>query len=165
MAAQVIVIALVGCIVGTLLGLIEIMWFSTRFFFGPNDSPIVFLELRDGLIIVSLIAYGMFRVIAFHPMFLREYSTWLERTPWKPGLPLPLGPVHLNWPDLLVAGGMALLLEDPREIFGPGEVRTSGLTGLLLFVLSHLNGRQMDDGDESLACLLWKRKATYRSDD
>ncbi|MFT5094074.1 MAG: hypothetical protein ACKVII_16890 [Planctomycetales bacterium] len=124
-------------IAGTLLGLIEVMWFSILYFFGPNGSLDTLLEIRDGLIAVALIAYGAFRVVAFHPLFLRDYSTWLERTPWQPGLPLPLGPVHLIWPDLLVAGGLALLLEDPRELFDPDGARLSGLAGLLMFTLSH----------------------------
>jgi hypothetical protein len=124
-----------------LLCVVEAIWFSVwlsiRKIGAPADVLNAFVQIRDGLIAFLLVAYGVFRVVAFHPLFLRDYSTWLERTPWQPGLPLPLGPVRLAWPDLIVAGGLALLLEDQRELLVPLDRRMSAVTGLLLFMQAH----------------------------
>ena len=52
---------------------------------------------------VAALLYGMYRV-SFYPS--RRYSQWLFSTPWHPELPLPLGPVHLVWQDLVVVVGL-----------------------------------------------------------
>jgi hypothetical protein len=44
---------------------------------------------------------GLFRGMAFHPRYLPKYANWLMATPWRPGMALPLAPVHLVWEDLL----------------------------------------------------------------
>lgn len=119
------------------IGLVDAAWFGVRSYFGRGEALDTLLQLRDGLIFFLLMAYAVFRVVAFHPIFLRDYATWLERTPWHHALPLPLGPVHLAWPDLLIAGGLALLLDDPRELMNPNALRISSLSGVLLFVQLH----------------------------
>ena len=55
-------------------------------------------------------AYGVFRVAAFHPVFRPKYRGWLEQTPWTSRKPLPLGPIHLVWQDVLVLGIVVLAL-------------------------------------------------------
>jgi hypothetical protein len=47
------------------------------------------------LVLISSVAYGIFRVAAFHPAYRLEYLKWLKTTPWMPTMPLPFGPVHL----------------------------------------------------------------------
>ena len=61
-------------------------------------EPLVFLL---GL---SLLLYGQYRVIAFHPLWRREYFAWLRETPWHRSRPLPLGPVHLVAQDVVIVG-------------------------------------------------------------
>jgi hypothetical protein len=56
------------------------------------------------ILIGSAASYGYLRVRNFHPACQSEYREWLRFTPWRPGLPLPLGPVHLVWQDLLIVG-------------------------------------------------------------
>ena len=51
---------------------------------------------------VLALAYGTFRVFAFHPAFSDEYRVWLNQTPWRYGLPLVKGPVHLVPQDVAI---------------------------------------------------------------
>ena len=50
-------------------------------------------------------AYTVYRLAAFHPA-LRPggYYKWLSGTPWTSAKPLPLGPIHLVWQDVLLVG-------------------------------------------------------------
>ena len=66
--------------------------------------------MRDGLAAVIMAAYGVFRVAAFHPVFRPKYRGWLEQTPWTGRKPLPLGPIHLVWQDVVVLGIVVLAL-------------------------------------------------------
>jgi hypothetical protein len=59
-----------------------------------------------GLIVVAGF-YGMFRVNRFHPLADTRYARWLTTTPWKVNEPLPMGPVHLVWEDLIVLAVIA----------------------------------------------------------
>jgi hypothetical protein len=57
-------------------------------------------------------AYGALRVVAFHPIVNKPYGRWLATTPWKYPEPLPLGPIHFAWQDvvlLLILVGLTLL--------------------------------------------------------
>jgi hypothetical protein len=69
--------------------------------------------LRGSVAIVVLFwtaaTYAMFRVVRFHPAVRSDYRKWLEQTPWRYGLPLPLGPVHLIVQDVLVVALLTLL--------------------------------------------------------
>jgi hypothetical protein len=66
---------------------------------------------RPGLAFVSIAAaaYGVYRVVAFHPFYRADYREWLERTPWTSEKPLPVGPVALVWEDSVMLGGFVLL--------------------------------------------------------
>lgn len=57
-----------------------------------------------GLHLLGIVAfaYAAYRSFAFHPAFLEEYRQWLNQTPWRFGLPLPAGPVHLVPQDVAV---------------------------------------------------------------
>ena len=41
-----------------------------------------FLHMRDGFVAMIMFVYGIFRVMAFHPLFRPKYRAWLEQTPW-----------------------------------------------------------------------------------
>ena len=115
--------------------LLEGSWFWTEGIALQNVDE--FLVIRDGLIVTLLAAYGVYLVLAFHPLFQPKYLEWLERTPWCPGVPLPLGPVRLAFPDIVIAGGLALLLADPRVIANPNLSRMTPLAGILMFLQTH----------------------------
>jgi hypothetical protein len=63
------------------------------------------------LFLLSLIAgcHGIYRVISFHPFYNSQYRKWLCVTPWSPDRPLPQGPIHLIWTDVLTLGVLSLL--------------------------------------------------------
>lgn len=74
------------------------------------------LNVRPGVVIplLAALAFGVYRVVAFHPFYRPEYRAWLERSPWTAGRPLPLGPVALVWEDGVILSLLALLaLVDP----------------------------------------------------
>ena len=60
---------------------------------------------RDILLAFGLVFYAGFRVLAKHPWYNPNYADWLKRTPWREGLPLPLGPATLAPQDGLVLLG------------------------------------------------------------
>jgi len=49
-----------------------------------------------------LVFMGLVRVFAPHPDGKTKYRNWLKTTPWHPGMPLPLGPITLNFYDLVL---------------------------------------------------------------
>jgi len=59
---------------------------------------------RPGYLVVMamVICYTLFRGFAFHPAYREEYLKWLGLTPWRHPTPLPLGPVHAVWQDLII---------------------------------------------------------------
>lgn len=67
----------------------------------PHDPAHVLPRI---VIMASVLIYGVLRVYAFHPAFRKDYFEWLKQTPWRYGLPLPLGPVHLVWQDAVIVG-------------------------------------------------------------
>lgn len=58
-------------------------------------------DLRAASCVTFAVLYGVLRACSFHPVFQEEYRWWLASTPWTYKLPLPLGPVHLVWQDLV----------------------------------------------------------------
>jgi hypothetical protein len=85
------------------------------------ELPFWFVRLRWGVqaagtsrpalvvVVCSALAYGVYRVAAFHPFFRPDYRAWLERTPWTSRKPLPVGPVAWVPEDLLILGVFAVL--------------------------------------------------------
>jgi hypothetical protein len=72
---------------------------------GANDHRLMIHV--SGILMAGLVAgmYGWMRVARRHPVAEPKYRKWLEASPWRPGLPLPRGPVQLDWRD-----GLALML-------------------------------------------------------
>lgn len=72
------------------------------------DLPLsaVTLPVWGGLVALAC-GYGAARVLLLHPVFDPAYRRWLATTPWSPRHPLPKGPLHLAWPDLLVVATLA----------------------------------------------------------
>lgn len=75
----------------------------------------VLLRGRDGFVAAVMALYGIFRVMAFHPLFRPRYRDWLEQTPWTVNKPLPLGPIHLIWQDVILVGLAMLSLHDSTQ--------------------------------------------------
>jgi hypothetical protein len=73
----------------------------------------------SGLLFLAAAVYGIARVTSFHPVFQKEYQSWLQTTPWHNRKPLPLGPVELVPEDGLVLAPLLLLsatLPQPRAM-------------------------------------------------
>jgi hypothetical protein len=73
--------------------------------FPVNENP--FSRVRAGLAMFVAIAYGLFRVLLFHPLYSSEYRQWLELTPWTVRHPLPCGPARLVPQDGVVMAVLA----------------------------------------------------------
>lgn len=69
---------------------------------------------RDVCLLMAAAVLGAFRVWAVHPLFHRDYRTWLGLTPWSSRLPLPLGPIHLVPQDTLWLVIVLALWHDPQ---------------------------------------------------
>lgn len=61
-------------------------------------------EFAEGLLGLIATAYGVFRVLLFHPANWTAHRNWLMQTPWRLGDPLPYGPVALVPQDLCFVG-------------------------------------------------------------
>jgi hypothetical protein len=73
-----------------------------------------------GMIVV---AAGVYRAFACHPLANRKYGAWLAQTPWRYSEPLPLGPIHLGSYDAVVMLSVAVMACLP-------PTRWSGIFGL-----------------------------------
>lgn len=120
---------------GLVIGSAEATWFLLHTFFGETSDEL--LLIRDWLIVATLSAYGLYRVIAFHPLFRKEYLAWLRLTPWQADLPLPLGPIGLAMGDFIIVGVLCLLLTDARPLRDPQLARLSASSGFLAFLQTH----------------------------
>lgn len=81
-------------------------------------------NMERAIVFIACVFYGWFRASAFHPQAVTGYLRWLKSTPWTPGMPLPLGPVMLGWPDAIflaaviaMAWGSGLPLAAPVAAF------------------------------------------------
>ena len=77
-----------------------VYWIYTGVFPVNADWEIIQIPL----LVMAAAAYGLTRAVAFHPGFMEEYRKWLNQTPWRYGLPLPAGPIHLVPQDVVVVG-------------------------------------------------------------
>lgn len=71
-----------------------------------EEHLVPFYKLRFQLAAGLALIYGVYRSLGFHPLARKEYFKWLQTTPWRPGLPLPLGPVHLVLQDACVVAAL-----------------------------------------------------------
>jgi hypothetical protein len=75
-----------------------------------EQTDSIFAAAAPFPLMAAALAYGVFRVVAFHPALRDAYRKWLSQTPWNHTRPLPLGPIHLVWQDavlLAVAVGLS----------------------------------------------------------
>ena len=82
--------------------------------FGAPGVRERFLRARDLFAIGASACWGLFRVAGLHPLFDETYRGWLSLTPWRRGLPLPVGPVHLAPQDGVIMAAMLLALHDAQ---------------------------------------------------
>lgn len=61
-----------------------------------------FLVLEMGGAVFGAVAFAFWRVYALHPLANQEYRQWLERVPWTPDRPLPMGSVLPGLVDVVV---------------------------------------------------------------
>ena len=85
-----------------------------------------------GALSVFALFYVAYRVWTFHPAMRPDYYQWLASTPWTSSQPLPLGPIHLVWQDLLLVGiGVAV---------GWPRLQTQALIPAQVFLFAYLAG-------------------------
>jgi hypothetical protein len=95
--------------------------------FAVFEGPVLYFErqlagaldlpIRPGrvLLFAASAALGIYRAIAFHPYFDREYLRWLKSTPWTVRKPLPVGPIELVPEDFLAVAALILLWSLDRQ--------------------------------------------------
>lgn len=86
---------------------------------------------RDVLLWLTAIAYGGYRVMAFHPMYRPDYRKLLLLTPWTVRKPLPVGPIHVVWQDIVVVAAL-VCLGLPQAYFNPQRLPLICLTAYLI---------------------------------
>jgi hypothetical protein len=113
------------------------------------------------VVIGLAVVHGLGRLLNYHPRRQTLYARWLEQTPWTSRQPLPLGPVHLGWRDLLLFGilvggalhaglhpavplvllGAAYLLVAAGAIAGTGAAREATVLAFGVPLLAFLTDR------------------------
>lgn len=114
--------------------MVVIPWIA--FHVGQGRGPFVLFN-KAGLVPLTFMAasFGAYRVMTTHPALRPEYRRWLTGTPWRLGLPLPLGPVSLALQDLVavaVLAGLAAL--HPESI--PQAIPALFLAGYLITAIA-----------------------------
>jgi len=69
-------------------------------------------------------AYGAFRAFFFHPAQNPSYRAWLDTTPWNARKPLPFGPIHVVWQDVILLLALVLLVVHFWFEFGSSHIHT-----------------------------------------
>jgi hypothetical protein len=69
------------------------------------------MNIRAGILATAAGFYALYRLWRFHPACNSAYAAWLKTSPWTPQKPLPLGPVHPVWQDVVVLGAMTLFAQ------------------------------------------------------
>lgn len=62
----------------------------------------VLLVAHLGVLCCAATAWTIRKAPRYHPISNPGYRKWLRTTPWRPGMPLPLGPAMLVWFDGIV---------------------------------------------------------------
>ena len=65
--------------------------------------------IRVLILALSSALYAICRVVPLHPFYNRTYGGWLCLTPWSIEKPLPRGPIHIIWIDLIVLSFLTVL--------------------------------------------------------
>jgi hypothetical protein len=90
-------IAILIVMLANIDGLIWLVARHSNFTFG--ELVPMFHNVRHSLPLIVAGAYGFSRMVLRHPVYKAPYHRWLATTPWRRGLPLPLGAVHLTVVD------------------------------------------------------------------
>ncbi len=104
----------------------------------PRDVVLARSTLSLEILYGAAVAYGLGRVVAYHPAYRPRYRQWMETVPWRPGMSLPLGPVTLNLRDVLMLVAAALLA---HYVSGG-----SAVAALLAFGVAHLLALAITEG-------------------
>jgi hypothetical protein len=72
-------------------------------------TPRQTMTVRLLYLVIASLVYAICRATAHHPLCSIRYCQWLCRTPWSIDKPLPLGPVHLVWGDLVILMVLTLM--------------------------------------------------------
>ena len=75
--------------------------------------------IRMPFLVIASGLYGYYRLRAFHPFYSRKYREWLCLIPWSVDKPLPQGPVHLIWADLITLVPLTALAYSNFKIAAP----------------------------------------------
>ncbi|MCR4410968.1 MAG: hypothetical protein NUV77_00920 [Thermoguttaceae bacterium] len=132
-------VGIVGLMVVLCLGTRALeLWVAHRLEIHEKFS--LFAPFRVMLIGVASVAYGMYRVLVFHPLFRSGYRTWLAATPWTSAKPLPLGPIHLVPQDAVMLGLLFALVHEPGGVVEMPNGVVVHVTWLapLCFLISYL---------------------------
>jgi len=65
-------------------------------------------RIRIPILVLASALYGFYRVRVFHPFYNSKYWQWLCLSPWSIDKPLPQGPVHLIWVDVVILAVLTL---------------------------------------------------------
>jgi hypothetical protein len=76
-------------------------------------------KVRIPFIVLASALYAVYRVVNFHPSYSRKYREWLCLIPWSIEKPLPKGPVHLIWSDLIALAPLTALAYSNFSISAP----------------------------------------------
>jgi hypothetical protein len=102
----------------------------------PRPGRVPPRDIPNPALFLAAVMYGVFRVVAFHPVFRDSYRSWLESTPWTYHKPLPLGPVELVWQDGLFIGALILLCATQRVPFAVQLLCTLLFAHIIFLALS-----------------------------
>jgi len=132
------------------------------FFYLLFDAPFYLLTLfqpsllalprqwhSESVLKFACAAYGVYRVAAFHPVFRPDYFKWLKAGPWNSSKPLPAGPIHLVWQDLVVC-----LIVEFLALRYPWTHPAVPLLCLLVFYLLCLSAALFATGQRAAAYLI-----------
>jgi len=79
-------------------------------YYANLEVPREIIKIRILFLGIASAFHGLFRGLAFHPLHDLAYRQWLSVTPWASDKPLPKGPVHLIWTDILFLVVLSLLV-------------------------------------------------------
>lgn len=71
-----------------------------------------FLVTEMGTVAVGAALFAFWRIHSLHPIVNWEYRQWLERTPWTPDRPLPMGSVLPGAADVVVVAVLCWMSGD-----------------------------------------------------
>ncbi len=80
--------------------------------FGQSDLTL--LAPQQCILWFSTATYAGYRLLGFHPAVRVDYRRWLQTTPWRHPDDLPMGPIHFEWPDLLILLTLCLASQQPE---------------------------------------------------